>query len=690
MAVLIACSTSWYNFAHEKYRLTTLSEEQQDWFADQVPTRLNLRNPYSDGLVTLDVSLTDFPTVNRPGLWTAIKLLDFDMTRHSLDVQIPIIQEDEQTMFMELPAGSFGLKQAFKYLSHLQEDQLSDRHEEFSDEEEYFEEAAKMPEDSYIFVYHQSNEPDDWDSGFHPFPPGGLLVVGILLPSQYRSSTNRQNYRETFLIISPTELDHLGFRGPLRQISGWSCYSRSKSSDVCARMVSASGHVTALALRLFCPWWHKAVQRKILLHDPKLPPDSALQPKSPFCQVFDNDIGNLPRRPRDTWTSQPPSQASSMEDVSNLGTGEADNSTNDNGRHRDASMDSVSSEETPGSGPPQEPMDVDGTTPVRPSRGRQRHRPAPARQEPQREFHQYQRRKTLPDEPDLVVFSNMNGKICSWNASMAIIMAIMRQTGVRLDPLDRDPIPEDGLDVALSTWSFGYNLVVDPMPLLRRHAALNMPEGEQAINVYGEAQWLLDSLEPITSNLFTRDGVPFLYNLLLPKLAQRTACTNLACFRQTPSLVGEHRGIVTVPMLQRGQSLSMAIEDHFANTDRVDTTCQACGRHGQETVEVLLDMPKVLVVKVQRLEHGPTRRQPRYNRGPIEIGEYDLELPVLGNRRASLTLAGVMEHRSSIKSGHFVAHLKEGQDFLEINDSLPVIVSNHHIPLGLLYFYIEK
>jgi ubiquitin C-terminal hydrolase len=98
------------------------------------------------------------------------------------------------------------------------------------------------------------------------------------------------------------------------------------------------------------------------------------------------------------------------------------------------------------------------------------------------------------------------------------------------------------------------------------------------------------------------------------------------------------------------------------------------------------EVPDCLIVSIQRLRQGP--RGITKDEDLIDIGNQSL-LIQCPRGAVSLRLSSVLEHKGSVRSGHFVAHVAHDGTFFEVDDNKPIIRSEDNIRKGSLFFYTK-
>jgi ubiquitin C-terminal hydrolase len=136
-----------------------------------------------------------------------------------------------------------------------------------------------------------------------------------------------------------------------------------------------------------------------------------------------------------------------------------------------------------------------------------------------------------------------------------------------------------------------------------------------------------------------------------------------------------------------GSTLGKDIEEYFRNPITQDSYCEQCRRNTQmHSYSSLAEVPDCLIVSIQRLRQGP--RGITKDEDLIDIGNQSL-LIQCPRGAISLRLSSVLEHKGSVLSGHFVAHVAHDGTFYEVDDNKPIIRSENNITKGSLYFYTK-
>ena len=138
------------------------------------------------------------------------------------------------------------------------------------------------------------------------------------------------------------------------------------------------------------------------------------------------------------------------------------------------------------------------------------------------------------------------------------------------------------------------------------------------------------------------------------------------------------------------ETLQTLIQDHFCET--FESPCDKCGSHilQKRKYQLLFTQPPSIVVALGRLQidaQTRSRRAQKIDRR-VEISDI-ITLPDTTSKRSSdYELMSTVQHIGSIDSGHFHAHLKQGETFFTSNDSSVIRPSKiEEVEKSTLFFF---
>jgi hypothetical protein len=218
------------------------------------------------------------------------------------------------------------------------------------------------------------------------------------------------------------------------------------------------------------------------------------------------------------------------------------------------------------------------------------------------------------------------------------------------------------------------------------------PGDQELLRRHGEVETVVEAF--IGNNIRDWMADPF-FNFLFTLRCTERMCLRPSCGQEGNTPMNRWRGssqaqlepLLNLPIPRGGSTLGQNIEEYFTQPSTQNSYCEQCLRDTQmHSYSSLGEVPDCLIVSIQRLRHG--HEGITKDEDLIDIGNQSL-LIQCPRGAVSLRLSSVLEHKGSVRSGHFVAHVAHDRTFFEVDDNKPIIRSEDNIRKGSLFFYTK-